>query len=86
MEVKLANIQYANIFRSHQFDNDISQGKLDCMMEMGFAVTPSLELTDECVGEVPRELELGLSSAEVEKRKQIYGWNNLEKQEGHINI
>ncbi|XWS71749.1 hypothetical protein CRYUN_Cryun03dG0165500 [Craigia yunnanensis] len=26
--------------------------------------------------------ELGLSSAEVEKRRQIYGWNELEKQEG----
>ncbi|XP_022755698.1 calcium-transporting ATPase 1, endoplasmic reticulum-type-like [Durio zibethinus] len=26
--------------------------------------------------------ELGLSSAEVEKRRQIYGWNELEKHEG----
>ncbi|KAE8718312.1 hypothetical protein F3Y22_tig00110015pilonHSYRG00143 [Hibiscus syriacus] len=26
--------------------------------------------------------ELGLSSAEVEKRRQVYGWNELEKKEG----
>ncbi|GMI88941.1 endomembrane-type CA-ATPase 4 [Hibiscus trionum] len=36
----------------------------------------------QCEEKFQTNRELGLSSAEVEKRREIYGWNDLEKYEG----